>query len=158
MSSSNASKGAINPIDLDASLDDIDDLPGFVSFPTGAYIVVLEKGIESKKINEHPALEAAMTLKEVSELLAENLEEDEDLPKPGDIATQSFMLDNEYGAGNFKAFAKPIKEATGATSIREVMEASKGMELIVVIKRRMGKKGTDQEDKKFMSITKVAVL
>ena len=149
--------GSINPIDLDASLDDIDDLPGFKALPTGAYLVLLEKGFELKDVNKHPAFELAMTVKEVLEVLPDNLEEGEDEPKVGDIATQVFMRDNEYGMGMFKEVAKPISKATGASSVREIIEASKGLELIVAVKRKKGKKGTDNEDKNFMTITKIAV-
>lgn len=153
----NAAKGAINPVDLDATLDDIDDLPGFVSFPTGAYVVTLAKGFESKKIGEHPALEMAMTLKEIMELPEGNLDAGETMPKPGDIATQVFMMDNEYGAGNFKEMAKPIKEMLGGNpSIRAIMEASKGVDMMIVVKRRPGK--GEQEGKNFMSITKIALI
>lgn len=153
-----ATKNAINPIDLDASLDDIDDLPGFVTFPTGAFVVVLEKGFEQKKINDHLAFEMAMTLKSVEELNPENLDEGEEPPKAGDIATIAFMMDNEFGAGKFKEAAKPIRAATDASTVREIVEASKGLELLVVVKRRKGKKGSESEDKNFMDLTKISVL
>lgn len=156
--SGNKGSGSINPIDLDASLDDIDDLPGFVALPTGAYVVVLAAGIEAKQVGDHPAFQAAMTLKSVEELLPDNLDEGEEPPKPDDIATQVFMRDNEFGMGNFKEFCKPIRAATGATTIKEIMEASKGLELLITVKRKQGKKGTEQEDKNFMTLTKIAVV
>ena len=154
---SQTAKGAINPIDLDTDLEDIDDLPSFRALPTGAYRILLEKGFEEKKINEHPALEMAMTVLEVLELNPNNLDDDEEPPITGDIATQSFMLDNEFGVGILKQVMKPIGKALGVSKLKEIAEQSKGMELIAVIKRRKGKKGTDNEDKNFMNITKLSV-
>lgn len=146
----------INAIDLDASLDDMDDLPGFASFPTGAYIVILEKGFELKEINSEKTMEMAMTLKEIMECDASKLDEGEAMPKPGDQGGVLFQLTNAIGAGLFKEAAKPIKAATGATTIREIMEASKGLELLVTIKRQAGK--GDQEGRNFMRLVKVAVV
>lgn len=155
MSATQQAKNTIT-VDLDSSLDDIDDLPGFASFPTGAFLVTLVKGFELKTINNGQCIEMAMTLKSVEELLEENLDEGENPPKPGDIATQLFQLTNEVGAGLFKQAAKPIKEATGAETIREIIVASKGLELLVTIKRTRGKK--DKEGRNFMSLTQVAVV
>lgn len=146
-------------LDLDSSLDDIDDLPAFISFPTGAYHVVLEKGVAGdektggfKLIGDHRALDMAMTLKDIVEFNEENLDEGEEPPKPGDIATQPYMMDNEYGAGNFKKDMSCFR-ATGASTVREIMAASQGAELLVVIKRRKGKK--DKADQNYMTITKM---
>jgi hypothetical protein len=151
-------KNAIEPIDLDADLDDIDDLPSFSAWPTGAYVVVLDKGIESKKVNDHPCLEVSFTLKEVAELNSEHLDEGEDPPKEGDISSILFMMDNAIGAGSFKEFAKPIAEVAGSSKVRAIVETSKGLEMLIVVKRRKGKKGTESEDKNFMSIAKCSVM
>lgn len=146
----------INPIDLDASLDDIDDLPGFATLPTGAYSVVLEKGFELKEVNSSKCIEMAMTLKGVEECSEENLDTGEAPPKPGDIATLLFQLDSPIGAGLFKEAAKSVREATGANTLRETIEASKGMEFLAVVKRRKGK--GENEGRNFMSLVKLSVL
>jgi hypothetical protein len=146
----------IAPIDLDTSLDDIDDLPGFAALPTGAYNVVLPKGFEVKMVNNSKSVEMAMTVKEVVEIVEDSLDEGESLPKEGDIATMLFQLDNSTGAGLFKQAAAPIRAASGANTLREVIEASKGMELTVIIKRRKGK--GENEGRNFMSLVQVSVL
>lgn len=146
----------INAVDLDASLDDMDDLPGFASFPTGAYIVILEKGFEQKLVNNEPTMEMGMTIKEIMECDESKLDEGEALPKPGDQGGVLFQLTNAIGAGLFKEAAKPIRAATGANTVREIMEASKGLELLVTIKRQPGK--GDQEGRNFMRLVKVAVV
>lgn len=143
--------------DLDSgTLDDIDDLPGFGAFPTGAYTVVLEKGIEFKKINEHPAMQIQMTLKNADEVDPKNLDEGEDIPKPGDMATVAFLMDNEIGAGFYKNFAGPIYKHLGVKSHKEAIEQSKGMELVVALKRIHGK--GDKKDQTFNQFINVAVV
>lgn len=149
-------------VDLDMDLDDIDDLPTFACFPTGAYLVVLEKGIEDKKINEHPAFSVEMTLKEIMELNPENLEKNEateeieEMPKIGSVATVAFMRDNEIGAGFFKEFAKPLAKHLGTSKIRDIIDGSKALELMVVLKRERGKK--ENADKHYQKFVKVAVV
>lgn len=151
-------KGSINAIDLDASLDDIADLPAFTAFPTGAYLINLQNGLEPKKIGDHPAIQAAMTLKEIIELHEDNLDDGEEPPKVGDVATQPFMMDNEFGAGNFKFFSTPIAVniiGDKRAKIRSIIEQSKGIDMLIVVKRRRGKAGTESEDKNFMTLMKV---
>lgn len=156
------SENEFKGVNLDMSLDDIEDLPSFACFPTGAYMVSLEKGLEHKPINEHPAISVPMTLKEIVELDPNQLEVDEATqeregpPKTGDIATVAFMLDNEVGAGFFKEFAKPIAKHLGVSSVRDIIEGSKGLELMVILKREKGKK--ENADKRYQRFVKVAVV
>lgn len=149
-------KSTFTEISLDMDLDDIADLPAFISFPTGAYIVSLDEGMKSKKIGEHASVEVAMTLKSIEEMDPENLDPGEEAPKTGDIATQAFLLDNEYGAGNLKKFATPIRKFLEVSTIRETMAGSKGLELLIVTKRRKGK--NENKDKNYMDIVKVEVI
>ena len=87
---SEVSKGQINEISDDFLLDDIDDLPGFVVLPTGAYTVRLDKGIEEKTINDANYYDVQMTLVEVLDLDAKHLDEGEVAPKAGDLAGMLF--------------------------------------------------------------------
>lgn len=122
---------------LDGTLDDIADLPGFNIFPSGAYLVELTEGFVQKEIAKHPAVELQMKCIEVKELsdpatapLA---------PKPGDICSTAFMLDNEFGRGKLKQALSPIGEKLGLKSNREIMVGSKGIQAIVVIKKTENK-------------------
>lgn len=142
--------------DLDNELDDIEDLPSFGAFPTGAYTVDLEKGIEFKKINEHPAMQVAMTLVTVEELKEDNLDEGELPPSIGDIATCAFLMDNEIGQGFYKNFAKPIYEYLNISKHKDAIEESKGMRLTVVLKRIHGK--GDKKDQQYNQFVNVAVM
>lgn len=142
-----------NPVGMDASLDDIEDLPVFRAFPSGAYRVLLEKGIEQKIVNEKPAFDMAMTLKEIIELKDKNTPES-NIPKPGDVASLLFMCDNPIGAGKLKQVLKPIQEHFNTGSkVGEIVAVTKGIELIVVLKYSHDK----DKDKEYNNIVELAV-
>lgn len=152
-------KGAIDPLGDDAVLDDIDDLPGFATFPTGAYAVTLTEGLARKKINEHDAIEMAMTLDEILELNPEDLDnheegEEETPPQVGDICSTSFMLDNKFGVQKLKDATVSIKKALGTSKIGELCAGTKGMKLMVVIKRTYDK----DKDRRYAHVKKAQVL
>lgn len=142
------------PINLDMSLDDIEDVPGFGVFPTGAYLVDLVKGIERKEINKHDAAEVAMTLVEVAELKEDNLEDDEKPPKPGDICTLAFMLDNKFGADGLKKFCTPLGEKLGTKVLKEIFHQAKGLRCLIVIRRTYNEK----KDQHYAKMKKLAVV
>lgn len=139
-----------NPISLNASLDDIEDLPQFKAFPSGSYIVRLDKGLEAKKIGEKSAIDMAMTLVEVAEVTQTGAEP----PKQGDIASTLFMLDNAVGAGKLKEVLKAIQPTVGGTTIAEIIGNTKGLTLAVVLKHTKEKDG----DKEYNNIVKLAVV
>lgn len=118
---------------LNGSLDDIEDLPGFNVFPSGAYHVLLAKGLVQKGIGEHPAVELEMTCAEVIEL-ADPTQADQ-APKVGDTCSTAFMLDNEIGRGKLKEVFKAIAAKTGSTSNAANMQAAAGLTCKVVIKK-----------------------
>jgi hypothetical protein len=149
-------------LDLEASLDDIEDLPVFATFPTGAYRVRLVAGLERKLIADKSAVEAAMTLLEVIELPKDSLEEDpitkemETAPKPGDVGSVAYMLENKFGLGKYKAdWLLPISRALNTKVIGEIEVGSKGLEFMVVIKRTVDKK---DDSKRHMRLQAVAIL
>jgi hypothetical protein len=129
------------PVNLDTALDDIASLPEFRTFPPGAYLVVLEDGIEQKEVNEHPSLEVKMKLLEIVELDEKNLDARtaEEPPKVDDSCTLLFNLDNEIGAGMLKKFMQPLAKELGYTQVREVVENSRGLKLLVILGRSYDK-------------------
>ena len=131
-------KNKISLVDSDFLLDDIEDLPSFVQLPTGAYVVVTEKGFEEKDINDEPYYELAVTIESVEEL-TEKLPEGESAPKPGDIGSFLFSRTNKFGMGNFKEVAKSIAAHFGCTKVGEVIEHSKGLRVLIITKRTKGK-------------------
>jgi len=141
------------PVSDDQDLGDLPDLPKFSTFPNGAYVVLSEAGIEAKDIAEHPAYEFAMKLEEILEVTGK-IADDEELPKVGDIASVAFMVDNEFGAGNFKEFMKPLGKAFGTTNIRSIREMSVGKKYMVVLERVNGKK--ENADKVYQRIKAIS--
>jgi hypothetical protein len=125
-------------LDDDFLLDQIEDLPGFITPPSGAYVVSLPKGIEEKEINDAKYFDAHFTVKEVMEV-TEKLKDGEDLPKEGDMFNVIFKRDNKFGMGNFKTVFKSVAEKFNCKTIGEVRENAKGAEFLMVVKRTYNK-------------------
>lgn len=148
------------PISLDTTLDDIEDLPQFMVFPTAAYHVKLNKGITDKTrdasefINGHPAVTVEMTLVEIAEIDNKNLQKGEAPPAVGDIASLMFMTDNKMGAGQLKNFLSPIAESLGTKVPSEIIEQSVGLELAIVLARTYNK----NDDKYYQRFSKLVVI
>lgn len=127
---------ALNAL-LDAQLDDLADAPEFGVFPPGTHRVILE--IESKEVNDKPCFEIKLTAVETEELA--NPEQDSPV-KQGDQSSVLFFMDKDLGQGQFKKAAKMIAEITGTTSIRDTVEAAKGLEVSATVKTRQNKEKT----------------
>jgi hypothetical protein len=133
---------------LDLELDDLADLPAFEIFRPGAHRVAIS--FAEKKIGEHPAVELKLRLIETLEL-----SNSADTPnEPGTETSVAFMLDNEYGVGNFKEILKPLSAATGASKPRAIMEAAKDMVVAIVTTVRPDK---NDKDKLYMQIKTLIV-
>lgn len=121
---------------LDGTLDDLADVPEFKPFPAGTHKVTLK--LEQKKIGTHPAFEVTMIAEETIELANSS---DEPLAK-GATANVAYMLDNEFGQGDFKKLLKAAAERFGQKSNRELIEDLQGAECLVVTKTRQNKDKT----------------
>ena len=122
---------------LDSTLDDLADLPEFKVFPAGAHKVSIVS-LEPKKIGEHPAWEIRLKLIEHMELTNPS----EEPMITGSECSASYMMDNEFGQGAFKDLCKPLAASTGMGSMRDLKDAVKGLEVIVVTKQRKNKDKT----------------
>jgi hypothetical protein len=129
-----------NEISLDTLLDDIPDLPGYVQLPTGGYLVTLEKGIEEKEINDRNYFSVECTVRAVIDLDTKALEEGEQTPKEGDVQSFLFARNHSVAMNNFKLFAGPIAKKMEVKSIREILEVSKGLDILLVGVRKSKKK------------------
>jgi len=142
------------PVSVDASLDDIDDLPSFKVFPSGAFVCEVSATEASKIINEHPSSEISLKLIEVSEL-SEALREGENEPVPGDIQSIAFMRDNAVGAGKLKEFLLPFSKALNKKGpIGELLSDIKGMKILLIQTRNHNK----EKDRDFPVIKSVIIL
>ncbi len=133
---------------LDATLDDLEDLPSFTPFPPGAHRVLAT--FEQKDINGKPAIELAFKLIETIELENENNVR----PKEGDTSNTMFMLDNEYGRGNLKKCGTPFAEALELKSIRDVIDQVTDVECIIMTSIRQDK---NDPDKKYLQVKEIGI-
>jgi len=123
---------------LDATLDDLEDLPEFTPFKPGAHRVTAS--FEEKEINDKQSVELSFVLIETMELANSQDEKD----APGHISSIAFMLGNEYGRGNLKKCAQPFGEALGFTTIRQIVEGVKDVECLILTTTRKDKNDPDR--------------
>lgn len=142
---------------LDMSLDDIDDLPAFKVFPSGAYLVTLINGFEEKEIEgekgKHKALQLDLRCDEVMEM-SEALTDGEVAPIAGDIMSMNFLLDNKFGIGLLKEVLKPLGEKLGTANVGQIMQQAKGMQILAVVHRKYNK----EKDRFYGNLKKIQVL
>jgi hypothetical protein len=131
---------------LDSSIDDLADLPEFQVYPNGVHKVIVD--FEQKTVNNHPCIELKMRAVETIELA----DPTKDVPlNPGVESSVLFMLDNEFGQGKFKTVIKAFASHLGTSSIKDTVEAAKGMEVDVVCKVRQNK----DKSQSYTDVTKV---
>ena len=134
---------------LDATLDDLEDLPEFKPFPVGAHRVSISLAI--KEINSKQAVELDMKAIETMELVNSS---DEPL-KEGDSTSLAFFMDNEFGRGALKKVSIPLAEALGTNTIRELIDACNGVECLVITTLRKDK---NDPDKFYTNIKELSVV
>lgn len=135
---------------LDSTLDDLEDLPEFKPFPPGAHRA--RASLALKEVSGAQCVELSLKGLETMELA----EPTKDVPiKEGDTASVLFMLNNEFGRGAFKAIAKPLAAALGINTTRELIDAAKEVEVVVVT---TSKKDKNDPDRVFMKIKELQVV
>lgn len=144
-------------LSLDSTLDDIEALPSFGMFCTGAYKVLLPEGITEKQINEGHYFDVQMKLVASpgpGEYDPTSLEFGESAPKEGDMC--NFLFDRQHKAGQsrFAEFCAPIAAKFGTKTVRDAITASRGIQMLVVIKREKNK----DSGKTFGNIKHCAVI
>lgn len=140
---------------LDGTLDDLADLPEFKPFAPGVHRVIAS--MELKKINDAQAVELSFKMIEVQELVDPQDEEEGRKPVEGDTANTMFMMNNEFGVGNFKRCAKSLAEGlnmVGATN-REIIEAVTDVECLIITSIRADKK---DPDRLYLNVKEIAVV
>lgn len=159
METTPAAKVDMVPIEdlMDASIDDLKDLPGFEVPPKGHY--KLKVSLEKKEVNGHPSIEARLTVLETLELAQQNDTRVED----GTKFSQLFMMDNEWGQGGFKGFAMPIAAGLGlhGATIGNVIKAVQDVTIAATIKHRYHKEDKEKpvaDRRTFADLTNVTVM
>jgi len=131
---------------LGASLDDLPDVPAFVTWPDGAYRCSVS--LDLKEINDQPVAEAVYTLKEVLELANSG----DTPPLPGATNNEAFFLNKEIGQGKLKEFLLPFASHFGEPNVQALIDLIKNIEIDVVNKARK-----DKEDKTRRYFTSIAI-
>lgn len=134
---------------LDSSIDDLADLADFGIYPSGSHRVTINW--EKKQVNNKPCVEMKMKLIETCELANPAADQP---PAVGTESSVLFFLDNEFGQGALKNVVKVLAETCGTQKISDTLEASKGMEVTVVVSVKPDKKDPDT---KRMNIKKLYV-
>ena len=137
---------------LDATLDDLADLPSFSPFPVGVHRVLAT--METEEITakmKKPCVELSFKYVECLEMA----DPAEAPPKDGDTCNTMFMLDNEFGQGNLKKCATPIAKALGTSSIRDTIEQCTDVECVIVTSLRADK---NDPDKKYLQVKELQVV
>lgn len=138
-----AAKGEIEELSNDATLDDVEDLPGFGIPLTGAYQVIIKDTDWDKLVNDKSAINYEFMIEEIHEV-TEEPEDGEAAPKIGDIFSSFWFKNNKFALDIFKKkLALPISKRLGTTVVREIVEQSKGLQMMMVIKRKRDKKDKD---------------
>ena len=143
---------------LDATLDDLADVPEFKPFPTGSHQCTIT--LESKSIGDKPAVEWKLTAIETIELA-----DPTGTPvMAGDTCSGAFIFvgkdgkPNELAQGQFKELMRPLQAHFGTDTNRQTMEAASGATVVVTMSQREGKKGSSSEGKFFPVIEALAVM
>lgn len=139
---------------LDATLDDLADMPSISLFPNGAHKVKLESKVDTKKAS----VQLIMHYIEPLELADPTAT----APAAGDKNSVFFFLKkkdgsaNEYAQGALKEVVKVLQAQFGGATTMEVLDAAKDAEVAVVTKIRVGK--GEYEGKDNIDIVKVQVM
>ncbi len=126
---------------LDATLDDLADLPGFTPFPVGVHLCTLTMAV--KEVNKKPSVEVKLKYIEPVEMANPN-----DIPpKVGDETNILYMLKNNDGSpneiaqGQLKATLQTLKEAglPGGSNREMIANTKDGIRVAAVTKQRENK-------------------
>jgi hypothetical protein len=135
---------------LDRSIDDLADLPEFKIPPTGMY--KFEVSAAGKMINDKPAIEINVTIKETIELADAETPASE-LAKEGDKFSIAFFMrnkdgtTNEFAEGRLKAFAAPFQQHFGESNIKTLLKAH--LKSSVLVTGKITKKARKDDKEKF---------
>lgn len=119
---------------LEGTLDDLAEVPDFVTYPAGTHRALMTWEMPTK---ERPA---TIGIK-FSAIETVELNDANDAPLvPGSLTTVSFKMDNEYGQSNYRKIIASLSSNFGPGTNREIMEKSAGAEVVIITSLRYGKK------------------
>ncbi len=142
---------------LDATLDDLADVPEFKPFPIGVHRCTIKWDMKVVNDSVNPQLT-------ITAIETVDLKDPTNTPcAPGDSTSQMFSLKkkdgtrNELGEGQWKNLLRPLKDHFMTSSIRETMDASNGCEVLAVTSIRTDKRDKDNP-KHYTEIVNIQVM
>jgi len=129
------------PIDdlMDASIDDLADMPKFELPPKGHYQFVVS--LARKTVSEKKNVEATLVVDQTLELA----DTTKDQPvEAGSKFSALFNMENEWGQASFKEFVLPIAKALGYKSVGEAIEKCQNVKIAAVLKHRIHKEDREK--------------
>jgi hypothetical protein len=143
---------------LDASLDDMMDMPEWKNWPAGAYTVKPEIKQESKKNTKTNEMETHITVKAKLIAVKELADPNSVPPEVGAETQVRYTWENEYGQGGLKNLLKPVAAATGLKKVPELLEAIHTADsLVLVVGIRKGKSEAGKETPEYQTFTDLIV-
>jgi len=142
---------------LDATLDDLPDLPEFKAYPAGVHecIIDFEKKVKPAEKNKPREITINCKLKAIRTI--ELSDEANDAPlNEGDETTVMFQLGNEFGQGALKNLLKDLAAGLGVpegSSLQAIMDAAKGCQAKVTTQVRENKLNKDQKFTQIKSVS-----
>lgn len=128
---------------LEANLEEIEDLPDYVTPPAGYYKLMVNVD-KKKKMKEKTAVQLKFTIVETIQLNNEA----ETRVKEGSIFTQAFFPDTSQEKANrwrwLKKAVKPYLEASGAPNLSACLDAMDGQVITGVVSLRWNDEKTMQ--------------
>lgn len=156
---SNLNDSTVNTMSLlDASLDDMNDMPEWKNFPPGAYTVKPSIKMESKKNTKTGITETHITVGAKLIAVKELADPNDTAPEVGAETQVRYTWENEYGQGGLKNLLKPVAAATSMTKVPELLDAINTADsLVLVMGLRKGKAGTDGSTPEYQTFTNLIV-
>ena len=111
---------------LDCALDDLSDLPENKNFPIGAH-----KALATIEVDKKNGQVAYLSFKGIETLELANPDTDEAISEGQECSTR-YDTGNKWGNAGFKKVAAAFGEAIGSGSIRDIIEQTKDVEVVII--------------------------
>lgn len=140
---------------MDASIDDLADMPKFELPPKGHY--QFSVSMAQKVVNEKKCVEATLVVDQTLELA----NTDEKQMENGSKFSALFMMENEWGQASFKEFITPISKALGYKTVGQAVRECQNVRIAAVLKHRVHKEDREKpadEQRKYPNLQEITPL
>lgn len=132
---------------LDASMEDLEDLPPVGAPPSGHYNLTVTMAVEEIGDEKKKVVTASFVVDAINELKDQS-EATEVAPgqqfKTFYHTVKKDGTPNKFGIGSLKALCAPFADRLGVTKIGEIVNGVNQMAITATIRRRVSRKNEDQ--------------